>query len=118
MRTTHAFRKHQCRDRDMTLQYPCRMAFYLRRSFARPGPDRARDIGRAVGILRTRIDQVDLIRADRAVAVLGDAVMNDRTMFARAGDSGETFAAKPADRLAVGEQPVRRRHFGFVADLR
>ena len=93
-----------------------------RRRLGRAGPDRAGDIGRAVGILRAGVDQIDLVRPDRPVALLGDAVVDDRTVLAGAGDRREALAAetrRPARAVpAAWSRPTSRfrRRCGPISD--
>src|ERR1019366_10031873 len=99
MRATHALGKYQSGDGDMSLQHTRDIRLDLRRRLSRTGPDRARDIRRPIRVLRARIDEINLVRPDWAVAVIGHAIMDDRAMLTRAGDGGEAFAAKPLNRL-------------------
>ena len=76
------------------------------------GPDGAGDIGGAVEVLAAGIDQIDLVRPDRAVGFRGNAVVDDGAMLPRAGNGREAFAAEQGNRLPERQQLFGRTHFG------
>ena len=104
MRPANAVRKHQPRQGDMTLHHPRDPIADCRRGGARAGPDGAGDIGGAVWILRTGVDQIHLIRCDAAVGCRAHPVMDDGAVRSGARNRRKTFAAKIFYFLPQGQQ--------------
>src|SRR5438067_851081 len=82
LRTRRAIRKDSARDRDMALEHAGEtLAHFGRRRAYR---DRAGDVGGAVLVLRTGVDQEQLARQNPSVGRARDAVMHDRAVRAGA----------------------------------
>src|SRR5690606_29370123 len=93
LRADGALRERLHRESDMALEHAGEAILLLGRGFSQTvggsDPYRAGDVGRAVGILAARVDQIDAARLDLQVAVLVHAVMRDRGMGPGGGDRVE-----------------------------
>ncbi len=75
------------RERDMAFEHLREAAAHF--GGRRADRDRACDVGRAVGILAARVDEIERARLDRAVGRLVDLVMRQRAVGTRGRDGVE-----------------------------
>ena len=98
-RTGGTFREPYRGQRDVAFQHAGEAVLHLRAWCAHDHG--ARDVGGAVFILGARIDQINLIPVDLAIAGGGDAVMGDRGVFRRPRDGIKTEIGQCAGCAAV-----------------
>src|SRR5882724_7397200 len=79
---TRSFRKHGCRDRDMSLEHASEAIAHLLARIA--DGDRAGDIGGSVFVLGARIDEEYLARLDATISLARHAIMRDGAIGSRA----------------------------------
>ena len=104
LRAGCAFGKNRTRDCDMPLQHAGEAVAHFGCRFA--DDYRARDVGGAVLILPSGIDQEEIAGHDAAVGLACDTIMHHGAIRPAAGDGGErqvleqpTFAAEAFQRL-------------------
>ena len=108
-----AFREARGRKRNMTLQHTGKTVAHFRGRCA--DNHRACHVGGAVRILSARIDQVDLVAADRTIARACDAIVRKRGVRRRAGNRIETDVDKRVRCAPVAFQHFRRLDFAQLA---
>ena len=107
-----ALRKHRAGQCDVAFQYAGKAVLDLGGRGVRPDPDGAGDVGGAIGILPTRIDQIDAVWRQSAAALLADAVMAMRAVGPGGADGIKRQIAQIAAFAPALVQMLGRRDFG------
>ena len=99
----------------MPLEDAGEAVLHLGGGFTRSDPHGAGDVGRTVGILPARIEQVEHIGRDNAVGLLLGAIMDDGAIRSCAADRIEAQIPQASRRLAEGEQLRGGREFRLAS---
>src|SRR6185312_10006290 len=96
--------KPRRRQRDMALEHAGEAVAHLGARLA--DGDRAGDVGRAVEVLRARVEEVEVSRLEPLFGLRAGAIMHDRAVRPRPRNRREAEVAEMLASAAEGFQPV------------